>query len=305
MSIDTGETALVTGAFSRRMNLRLEKQDTDVAARIKGKTLRPVCGDKVIAQPIANEPDWLITSILPRDNELTRPDSRGRTEVLAANLSAVVVMAAVEPSPDWFVVDRYIAAAENMGAQSIVVFNKADLASSSADTDEVLREYAGCGYPVVKCSARTGNGIEELATLLATQTAIIVGQSGVGKSSVINFLIRDAGQRTAELSTSRGEGRHTTVSSVMLELPDGGVVIDSPGVRDYAPAIESADEVVQGFREINRTGSDCRFADCRHLREPDCAVKAAVDDGRISARRYESYKRLMVLSKELAQKRSP
>lgn len=299
----TQRDALVTGAFSQRMNLRLDDM-TQVVARIKGKKLRPVCGDRVTANAIPNEPDWLITSISRRDNELTRPDRRGRTDVLAANIGTLVVVAAVAPKPDWYVVDRYLASAENMGASAIVVFNKIDLITSPTDEFSVLSEYERCDYPVLQCSAESGSNLDQLAALLIDQTAIIVGQSGVGKSSIINKLISDAAQKTATISASTGEGKHTTVNSVMLDLPNGGAVIDSPGVRDYAPAIETADEVIRGFREISNAGQDCRFGNCNHLREPDCAVKRAVDAGDISPRRYESFKRLMNLSKGLADKRS-
>lgn len=299
----TQRDAIVTGAFSQRMHLRLDDM-TQVVARIKGKKLRPVCGDRVTASAIPNEPDWLITSISKRDNELTRPDRRGRTDVLAANIGTLVVVAAVEPKPDWYVVDRYLASAENMGASAIVVFNKIDLTTSPADEISALSDYERCDYPVLQCSAESGANLDQLAALLIDQTAIIVGQSGVGKSSIINKLISGAAQKTATISASTGEGKHTTVNSVMLDLPNGGAVIDSPGVRDYAPAIETADEVIRGFREISNAGHDCRFANCNHLREPDCAVKRAVDAGDISPRRYESFKRLMNLSKGLADKRS-
>jgi ribosome biogenesis GTPase len=296
------QDALVTGAFSRRMALRLN-DNSAVAARIKGKKLQPVCGDWVTAESIPNEPDWLITDIKPRKNELTRPNNRGHKEVLAANVSCLVVMAAVEPKPDWFIVDRYLAAAEIMDSDAIVVFNKTDLDPSPSPADDILADYSRCGYAVLRCSAESGANLDQLASLLTSQTAIIVGQSGVGKSSIINELIDSSAQRTATISDSTGEGRHTTVASVMLDLPGGGAVIDSPGVRDYAPAMDVAAEVIRGFREIGSAGQNCRFANCIHLREPNCAVKHAVEEGGISARRYESYKRLLNLSKDLAEKR--
>ncbi|MGI9262590.1 MAG: ribosome small subunit-dependent GTPase A [Woeseiaceae bacterium] len=296
------QVGLVTAAFSRRMTLLLQDRSV-VDARIKGKTLQPVCGDRVVAEEIANEAEWLITAIETRDNELTRPDNRGRKEVLAANLSCVVVMAAAEPDADWFVVDRYVAAAENMGASAIVVFNKSDLLKDDERVSETLAEYTSAGYVVIECSAESGANIDILERALAEDTAIIVGQSGVGKSSVINRMARGAEQKIGALSTASREGRHTTVNSVMLDLPRGGRVIDSPGVRDYAPAIDTEEDVGSGFREIKDKSQECRFANCRHLREPDCAVKSAVEDGDISGRRYESYKRLMVLTRGLAERR--
>lgn len=301
VTVEIQQECLVIGTFSRRMNLQLENHG-EISARIKGKKLRPVCGDRVVAEPILNEPEWLITAICPRDNELTRPDSRGRKEILAANLNCVVVMAAAEPKPDWFVVDRYLAAAEIMGAEGMVVFNKADLQVSSARSQPTLDDYAAIGYSVLQCSAKEGTNLDALADALKGKTAIIVGQSGVGKSSVINHLIAAAQLRTGELSDSSGEGKHTTVNSVMLDLPDGGSVIDSPGVRDYAPTIDGVEEVNRGFREILELSQQCRFANCKHLREPNCAVKDAAESGEISARRYESYKRLMSTSQKLADK---
>jgi len=152
------------------------------------------------------------------------------------------------------------------------------------------------------CSAKDGINLDSLSAALQGKTAIIVGQSGVGKSSVINHLIAKADQRIGELSGSTGEGKHTTVNSVMLNLPDGASVIDSPGVRDYAPTIEGVQDVNRGFREIFEHSQECRFANCIHLREPDCAVQRAVAEGTISERRYESYKRLMSTSQKLATK---
>jgi len=138
--------------------------------------------------------------------------------------------------------------------------------------------------------------------LLSNGVSIIVGQSGVGKSSLINRLLGDEQQRTATISGKSGEGRHTTVNSAMLELPDGGAVIDSPGVRDYAPALQ-LDDVANGYREIAMTAQTCRFANCNHLREPGCAVKLAVDDDSISKRRYDSYRHLLALTRKLSAKR--
>jgi ribosome biogenesis GTPase len=249
MTPAAAQQALVIATFSQRMRLRLD-DDSEVVGRLKGKKMRPVCGDEVMAEPIENEPEWLITDILPRRNELSRPDRRGRAEVLAANIDLVTVVSTDAPATDWFIVDRYLAAAELIDVPALVVFNKTDL--------------------------------------------------GAGKSSLINFLVKDADQQTARLSQSTGEGRHTTVNSVMWSLPGGGALIDSPGVRDYAPAIDALDLVARGFREIEDQAQTCRFANCRHLREPDCAVKTAVESGDISARRYESYRRLLALAEKLA-----
>lgn len=301
MTVEIQQQCRVIGAYSRRMTLQMEHHG-EIEARIKGKKLKPVCGDLVIAEPIHNEPEWLITEICPRTNELTRPDNRGRTDILAANVDCVVAMAAIEPEPDWYIIDRYLAAAEIMGAEGIVVLNKTDLRALSEITKSILDDYVSCGHEVIQCSATTGVNLDKLLRAMSGRISIIVGQSGVGKSSVINKIIRDGAQRTGTLSDSTGEGRHTTVNSVMLALPEDGAVIDSPGVRDYAPSIENAQDVNHGFREIRNRSQDCRFANCIHLREPNCAVKSGVEEGEISARRYESYKRLMNTSQRLSDK---
>ena len=300
----TGSTleALVVATFRHRMNVRLP-DGNDVSARVKGRRLRPVCGDEVIVESLQNEREWLITKILPRRNELTRPNTRGEIDILVANVTLLAAVAADPPKPDWFIVDRYLCAAEIMAIAAAVIYNKADLSTDAAELEIVLDDYRRIGYSVIETSAKTGRNLGVLATLLSDEIAIVVGQSGVGKSSIINYLTGDAGQRVAEVSVGSGEGKHTTVNSAMLSLPDGGAVIDSPGVRDYAPAIELLDQVVTGFREIVTAGQDCRFANCRHLREPQCAVKAAVETGAISPRRYESYKRLFRLTDELVQAR--
>ena len=302
MSESRGNAALVIATFSRRMQLRLG-DGTVVPARIKGKKLRPVCGDRVTALPLDTEEEWLITSVEPRTNELSRPNTRGGHEVLAANLDCVAVVAASVPAPDWFVVDRYLAAAQLMNVRALVVFNKTDLAEEWSAAGTMLDNYRQIGYAVIDTSASNGDGIAALRAALGDKTSIVVGQSGVGKSSLINCLSAAADLRTAEISRARKEGRHTTVNSQMIDLPGGGTIVDSPGVRDFAPYIDEPADVARGFVEFDKLAEACRFSNCRHLREPGCAVKAALERGDVDQRRYESYKRLLTLTEKLAEGR--
>lgn len=293
--------ATVIATFSRRM--RVERDDgVAIDARIKGKKLKPVCGDRVVVEDLAGEQEVLITAIHARENELARPNSRGKREVLAANIGLLVVVAAASPKADWFIVDRYLCAAELMGVPACVIYNKTDLGGAENYVD-ALAVYESVGLSTGTSSAADGSGITNLKSIIGDSTAIVVGQSGVGKSSLINLLADNADQRTAEISDKTGEGRHTTVNSVMIALPGGGRIIDSPGVRDYAPALASTDEAIIGYREVHHFGQHCRFSNCRHLREPDCAVKAAVDTGSINERRYESYRRTVALTERLTKER--
>jgi ribosome biogenesis GTPase len=264
-----------------------------VSCQLKRRSLKPVVGDTVLWDP---EPDGTgtLTEIEPRRSELTRIDSRGRPEIIAANVSQLAIVLAPDPAPDWFLLDRYLAAAELGGFAGLIVFNKTDLAPA---TPAELGDYAALGYPACRTSAARGDGLAALAAAMRGKRSTLIGQSGVGKSSLLNALVGDAIQSVGELSGKSGQGRHTTTTAVLYALPGGGELIDSPGVRDYAPYIAEPRRVAAGFLESRIAA--CRFQDCRHLAEPDCAVKAAVAEGLISARRYASYERLYALTESL------
>lgn len=292
---------MVTATFGRRLGLRLD-DGSEGSGRVKGKRLQPVCGDRVTVEQLPNEPEWLVTAILPRENELTRPNLRGRVEVLAANIDVVAVVAAELPKPDWFLADGYLCAAELIGAAPAVAFNKADLGEPSPPSAAELDGYRQIGYPVVTVSATSGEGLQELHGFLSGRVSVLVGQSGVGKSSLLNRLAGRELRPTADVSRATREGRHKTVNSAMLPLAGGGAVIDSPGVREYAPAVERPADVGRGFPEIREAAAACRFANCLHLREPGCNVKAAVDAGDIGERRYRSYRRMLSTARKLAER---
>ena len=262
---------------------------------LRGRKLRPVCTDDVTwHQADTQGAEGIVTAVLPRRSELARPDSRGRTEVIAANMTQIVVVVAPRPEPDFGLVDRYLVAAELSDVAAVIVANKNDLGTLR------LGEFAAIGYATVSVSAKQQDSLAPLSTLLAGQTSIFVGQSGVGKSSLLNTLIPGLDIRTQTLSEASGEGRHTTTASVLHHLDNGGEVIDSPGVRDFAPPPVDEAQLARGFREFRDLAPSCRFHNCRHLAEPGCAVKEAAGAGKIHQRRYASYsnliKRLSALS---------
>jgi ribosome biogenesis GTPase len=269
---------------------------------LKGRKLRPVCGDLVNWQKSDQSDDALVTTVLARKNALVRADARGRPETLAANLTCLAIVLAPQPTPDFYIADRYLCAAEILDVPAVLVWNKSDI---DAMVPAELSAYEELGYRVLRCSAATGKGVTELLDTIGDGTAMLVGQSGVGKSSLINQLAPNAAVATGKLSDASREGKHTTTASFMHRLTTGGRLIDSPGVRDFAPSIDDVKDVQTGFVEIRKLAHGCRFGDCQHLREPDCAVKQAVESGRLDARRYASYKRLRNSAAQLKDQQSP
>lgn len=275
-----------------------------VPCAVLGRDLQVLCGDEVTWRPDVDVSRGIVVERLPRRSVLERANARGGTEAVVANLTQLIVVLAHEPEPDFFMIDRFLAAAELAGIRAAIVRNKIDAASGDAERDAQLKTeleyYAALTYDVISCSSVDGAGLAELEHELAGQVSVLAGQSGVGKSSLANRLVPGLRAATDELTAATAEGKHVTSVSTLHRLPQGGDLVDSPGVRDFAPAIERIVDPALAFREIVAAAAGCRFADCRHLREPDCQVRAAVANGAISARRYESFKRLSRLREQLA-----
>jgi ribosome biogenesis GTPase len=290
-----GGTGIVLASFGR--SVLVQAGESLVRCGLKGRKLRVVCGDRVLwgYPPSADGPS--VESVEPRRNLIERIDARGRAEPVAANIDRLAIVAAPQPDPDWFLVDRYWAGAALKDLDAIVIVNKKDLGLSSIEAQ--LDEYRKLNLECIAVSAQSQEGIAPLSQLLGGRVNLLVGQSGVGKSSLVNALAPAADAQTAEL-TRDAEGRHTTTTARWYQLNANSAIVDAPGVRDFAPPAHLVRAAERGFVEIHALSAQCRFKDCRHMEEPGCAVRTAVINQKISSRRYESYRRLFRLYQKLA-----
>jgi ribosome biogenesis GTPase len=271
--------------------------------RIKGKKIKeaqrsynPIApGDLVEVTPDALSPnEGMITDVIPRRTWLVRWNKKGRApQILAANadIAICVTSPAAPPFRPRFI-DRLIVAAETGGLTPLVVMNKSDL-PCAAEVSERLSHYHRMGYQILSCSARTGAGLDEFAAILRGRTAVFVGQSGVGKSSLLNALAPGVDMRVGELSHKHDRGNHTTNFSILLPLEKGLRIIDTPGIRELELAEVLPEEVGFHFRDFAPYMQSCAYQPCLHDDEPQCAVMAAVEHGRIHFDRYESYLRIL------------
>jgi len=292
----------VIAAFGRHLLVRTAAGEL-LRARPFGRALSIVCGDQVRCRIDARHEEVHVTEVLPRVSALHRTSLRGVSEPVVANLTQLLVVLAPRPAPDLFVVDRYLAAATAAGIAATLVVNKSELPVEDSLRAE-LAAYAQAGYAPLATSAVTGAGLEQLRAAIGAGTlAALVGQSGVGKSSLVRCLLPEAADVAVGELVRDADGRHTTSAARLFALPAGGELIDSPGVRDFAPATTALDARSLGFSEVRALAPQCRFADCRHLREPECAVRAAAESGALWPRRYESYRRLRRLYTQLQSER--
>ncbi|MEK7321924.1 MAG: ribosome small subunit-dependent GTPase A [Pseudomonadota bacterium] len=266
-----------------------------------------VCGDRVRWQA-TNSNEGVILALQPRTSLLVRPDPRGQLKPMAANVDQLLVVTAPRHRPahgdtassendqvlDEQLIDRYLAAAALCHIDALILINKADLFNDDghAAAEQVAALYRGIGYPVRFTAAKKQQGLESLTQALRNKTSVIIGQSGVGKSSLALALHPGQEIRVGAVSANSGEGRHTTTTAALYHLPGGGDLIDSPGVRDFGLWHVDTAELAEGFLEFGRYAGLCRFNNCTHRSEPGCAVDMAAGNGEISPRRLASYRRI-------------
>lgn len=247
----------------------------------------------------------VIEAIYPRQNELSRPDYYDGIKVMASNIDQIIIVSAVLPQLSLNIIDRYLVICELANIPALILLNKIDLLAEAEReaVQQQLKIYEKIGYNTLCLSAETGENMETLDRYLAQGTSIFVGQSGVGKSSLINGLLPEVAVQTGAVSEISGLGQHTTTASRLYHLKQGGNLIDSPGIREFGLWHLEAEQITQGYREFQQVLGTCKFRDCKHKTDPNCAVREAVEQGKIDPIRFENYHRLLESREETKSQR--
>ncbi|MGB0663777.1 MAG: small ribosomal subunit biogenesis GTPase RsgA [Pontibacterium sp.] len=287
---------LIISHFGRQVDVEAsegERQGEIIRCHMRSNLGQLVTGDKVVWRqgPQAG----VVVACLPRHSELVRPNPYGDIKPVAANIDQIVVTIAVEPHPHANLIDRYLVAAELCGIEPVLLVNKSDLLDEerSAQIASLMAPYEALGYRIIYTSSATEQGLKDLKAELNQRISVFVGQSGVGKSSLINALLPGADIKVGELSESTRKGRHTTTTARLFHFPEGGDLIDSPGIREFGLWHIEADKLINGFRELRDLEGYCRFRDCKHDQEPGCAIKDALEQNEIHPLRWQSYQRIL------------
>nr|WP_202560450.1 small ribosomal subunit biogenesis GTPase RsgA [Alcanivorax sp. DP30] len=284
------QTGIITAHFGQQV--QVESADGENRRCHFRATLEQlVVGDRVIWQPPKSEGLGVVVAIEPRDTVLKRPDPYGNLKPVAANVEQMLVVFAPLPTPSSTLLDRYLVAAELSDIPATLVLNKADLIDDELRPfiNEMKAMYEHLNYPVLEVSAHDRDGLAPLHDILKGKISVFVGQSGVGKSSLVNAVLPEAELDVGDLSANSGLGQHTTVTARLFHLPTGGELIDSPGIREFGLWHISEDELLHGYRELSELAGHCKFRNCSHRNEPGCAFLEAAESGAISEERLDNF----------------
>jgi len=286
----------VVASFGRQFTVELE-DGVLIACVTRGKRTDIACGDRVAVAMTAPD-QGVIESTTPRVSLFYRSDIQ-REKLIAANVTQIVIVLASSPPFHAELLDRCLAAAEEAGIPALLALNKMDL-PAAAQALQSLERYRALGYDVLPLAAKID--IAPLRARLAGHTSVLVGQSGMGKSTIINRLLPDAAARVGELSVALGGGRHTTTHARLYHLDAASHIIDSPGLQEFGLVHVAPEDLAHAFIELRQHLGQCKFNDCKHLTEPGCAITAAVERGEIDAQRVESYRKLVMQLMKKAQR---
>lgn len=259
-----------------------------------------VTGDRVVwraGSDLISGVSGIIEAVHERRSVLTRPDFYDGVKVIAANINQIVIVSSILPELSINIIDRYLVACETLKVEPLIVLNKIDLleAEGREFVNEVMQVYHQIGYRVLQVSSFTGEGMPEFEQLLAERISIFAGQSGVGKSSLLNALlpVAEANISVGPVSAGSGLGQHTTTTARLYHFAHGGDVIDSPGVREFGLWHLEPEQITNGFIEFRPYLGHCKFRDCKHGDDPGCAIREAVEKGEIAEERFENYHRIL------------
>lgn len=268
--------------------------------RIKGiKTTNPIAvGDRVDFQMSKDESTSIITKIHPRENYIIRKATKlsKQSHIIAANMDqAIVIVTLAYPRTSTGFIDRFLVTSEAYHIPACIVFNKIDLYDEEMknDLDQMCEYYTSLGYTTMTVSAKTGEHVEEFKSLIQDKTSLVTGHSGVGKSALVNKVAPGLDLRVGDISEYHFKGKHTTTFAQMFKLPFGGRIIDTPGIKEFGLLDFDKEEVGGRFPEFRSRMHNCHFNNCKHIQEPKCAVKEAVEEGEIAFWRYENYLNIM------------
>ena len=301
------KTARVISHHGRQLFAETE-QLKKIKCKIRQNLGDIACGDYVVVQQAkdldsrhkstashSDASQYVVVAVKERSNLLVKTGFAGAIKPVAANIGQLVIVTALKPKPNPYLIDRYLTAAENLPAKALIVINKVDLLDyeTKRTVDDLTGLYSSIGYDVISTSIKQDLGLDALSDALSNTTSILVGLSGVGKSSIVKAILPKEEIKIGETSQATGEGKHTTTVSALYHLKDNGIIIDSPGVRDFTPINNSIDEITHGFKDIRKFSGACKFSNCSHTNEPGCAMKQAVSDGLLDEQRFNNYLRLI------------
>ena len=257
---------------------------------LKNSKTKLYVGDSIESNIIIDDVT-LIDKPKERINVVERFDKLGKKQIVAANVTQLLIVIAPEPQPNFLLLDKLLLVSELMKNQAAIIYNKNDLGHL---TDNRILKYKKLGYKLINMSAKSNNNFEQFYKQLMNQTSFLVGQSGVGKSTITNMLLNNQELKTKTLSSKTKKGRHTTSTTSLYQINSKSFLIDTPGVENLHPAIENAQDIQLGFKEMKLHIGKCKYRDCIHISEPLCSVKEHLRKNEIESSRYENYKKLVV-----------